>query len=266
MSQKNFISIKKEKFLKKRNSFLLFIITMFIVLGIGGIVLNWKAGICSIGTILLIYLVQRRIALKFYLLAILLIILISASTYFFDVDFIETLLTTVFLSSLFFVKSLLQKQKDRDPFEIFYLDEKSLTCLAIKQHEYKGYVLDPKSYLKKYPTKNINSFTIKGKNLLLSVGDEIVRPKELTAENIKEIALFVETNLPHLLNNENGYNKNVESENKLYLFRILIFSPVLILSFCIFYFADNGKNQSLTLLLISLMIILPIIIYKVIKR
>lgn len=239
---------------------------MFILLGIGGIVLNWKTGLYSISTIILIYLVQRRIVVQFYLLAILLIIFISASTYFFNVDFIEMLLTTLFLSSLFFVKPLLQKQKDIDPFEIFYLDEQTLNCVAIKHYEYKRYALDPKSYLKKYPTKNINSLTIKGKNLLLSIGDEIIRPKELTAGNIKEIVHFIETNLPHLLNNESEFNKNIEVENKLYLFRILIFSPVLILSFCIFYFADNGKHQPLTLLFISLMIILPVIIYKVIKR
>lgn len=266
MSQINFISIKNDKFPRKSNSFLLILITIFIVLGIGGIVLNWKIGVCSIITILLIFLVQSRIVLQFYLLAILVIILSSASNYFFDVDFVETLLTTVFLSSVLFLKPLLKKQKDIDSFEIFYLDEKSLKCLAIKHHEYKGYVFDPKSYLKKYPTKNINSLIIKGQDLLLSVGEEIVRPKELTAENIKEITLFVENNLPHLLNNENGFNRNVEAENKLYLFRILIFSPVLILSFFIFFFTDNGKNQPLTLLLISLMIILPVIIYKVIKR
>lgn len=262
MSGKNFISIKKENFGRINRVGLLIVTCMLILLGIMGIYLNWKSGLCALGILSIIYLIQKKFILKFYVLLLLLITLISASNFFFKVDFIETSVITLFLSFIFFIKPILESNVKNKQVEIFYLDAKELKCLVTKDFEYKGYSLDPMSYYQTYSTKDITSYSIKGKNLLLSFGGKLIRPKELSSENIKEIKEFIKHSLPSILTNASELDTDLEAENKLYLFKFLLFSPIVIFSASIYFFADNGRNESLTFLFIVLMFILPIIIFK----
>lgn len=264
-SGKKFISIKRENFGRKNRIGLLILTCMTILLGIMGIYLNWKNGVCALGVISIIYLIQKKFILKFYILLLLLIALISASNFLFKADFIETLLITLFLSFSFFLKPILEPDGKNKQVEIFYLDAKEVKCLATKDFKYKGYALDPMSYYHTYATKDITSYSIKGKNLLLSFGGELIRPRELSSENIKEIKEFMKDSLPYLLTNESPLDTDLEAENKFYLFKLLLFSPLLIFSVFIYFFADNGRNESLTFLFILLIFIFSIIIYKTMK-
>ncbi len=101
---------------------------------------------------------------------------------------------------------------------------------------------------------------------MIAINEDIVTPKELTKENINEIYHFIQNNYPHLLNREEAINENVRVENNFYLQLLIIISPIVVFSLFIYFFADNGRNTPLTFAFIGLMILLPILISKFLKK
>ncbi|MEO5911626.1 MAG: hypothetical protein ABIP95_12105 [Pelobium sp.] len=75
-----------------------------------------------------------------------------------------------------------------------------------------GNALNPKDYLKSYCTKDIDSFTFQEKYLAVNIGGKIIRPREVTIENIAEINRFVKAHFPNLLTNESVFTENLKAE------------------------------------------------------
>lgn len=244
--------------------YLLFI-ALFCCLGIMGVFLNWKVGLCSIAILGSAYFLLENDILNITAVICIAFLALFGFCYFLELHFVEIFLTTVSLSFSFGLKPIYESTKENTDFELFFFDEKNLKCLATEDHDYKGYALNPKDYLKTYLTKDIDSFTFRGKNLAVNIGGKIIRQRELNVENLAEINIFVTQHFPDLLTNESAFKENLEAENKFYLHKFLIFSPILILSAVICFFGENGRNEMVTYVCIILMLILPMIIYKIIK-
>ncbi len=262
----NFVSIKRKNFGNANSKVFLVLMALFFSLGIMGIFLNWKIGLCSISILAIAYLLLKNDILK--ITPVIFIVLLSAFGvyHFLDLDFLEVMLTTLFLSVAFFLKPLYEVTKEDNEFELFFLDKENLRCLVKKDNYYNGYAFNPKGYLKNYCTKNIKSITFQGKHLSISIGGRIIRPRELTIENIQKINLFVQQHLPDLWNNEIVFKESLKAENKFYLNKLFISSPVIILSAVIYFFGDNGRDKVLTYICLILMIVLPLIIYRMLRQ
>lgn len=164
------------------------------------------------------------------------------------------------------LKPTYKDSKEDNEFEVFFLNNKELRYLEPNNFRYKGYALNPKAYKKAIPTNSIQAFTFERKYVMISAGNEIIRPRELTIENIQEINLFVKDNFPYLLENEQIFKRNLKIENKLFINKFLLSSPFIIFSIAIYFFADNGKDKTLTIIFIICMFALLFIIYIVLKR
>lgn len=236
-------------------------------LGIFGAILNWRHGVAAVGIITFVYFIEKIFQEKWEILSVIAFLEIIFLSYLFDFSFIEVLLTTVGFSFVFFLKSSYKEMKTKDSFELFYLDKKKLKCLSTHHDaDYKAYALHPKGFLKTYDTAFIKSFNFKGNYLLINIGNEIIRPRELNPNDLEKIKEFVSINFSYLLENEEIFRDNLKVENRFYLHKLIIFLPVLILGIIIYFFADNGRNESITYLCLGLMIVLPYILFKILKR
>lgn len=267
MTNKTSVSIIRKNFGKKNDVFLFLMLILVFSLGVMGTILNWRQGIASAGIITLVYLLQKIFKTKWEILAVIALLSIISMAYIFDFSFIEVLLTTAGFSFVFFLKSSYQEMKTKESFELFYLDKKKLKCLSTNHDaDYKGYALNPRGFLKTYNTEFIKSFHFKGNHLLISIGNEIIRPRELNPNELEEIKEFISINFPHLLENEEFYRDNLNAESRFYLHKLIIFSPILILGLVIYFFADNGRNEPITYLCLGLMVLLPFILFKILKK
>jgi hypothetical protein len=239
---------------------------MLFSLGVMGAILNWQQGIAAAGIIIIIYSVKSVLKVKWNVLAIIGLLGITSLCYIFDFSFIEVLLTTAGLSFGLFLKSSLKEIKARESFELFYLDSKKLKCLSTNDADYKGYALDPKNFLKTYDAAFIKSIIFKENYLLIAIGNDIIRPRELNQNDLKEIQAFVSAHFPHLLEKEEMYQENLKSENRFYLHKLLLFLPIVILGLMIYFFADNGRHQPLAYWCLGLMVVVPFILFKILKK
>lgn len=260
------LSIKKKNFGEANSKILLVLMALFFSLGIMGIFLNWKIGLCSISILAVAYLLLKNDILKITPVICIMLLCVFGLYHFLNLDFLEILITTLFLSFGFFLNPIYEATKENNDFEVFFLDKENLKCLATKDNDYKGYALNPKDYLKTYSTENITSFTFQGKSLSIGIGSEIIRPRELTRENLAEINGFLTQHFPDLLANESVFKENIKAENKFYLNKFFITSPIIILSAVIYFFGDDGRDTTVTYTCLLLMIILPIIIYRMVRR
>ena len=261
----HFISIKRKNFGNDNNKMFLLFIALFCFLGIMGIFINWRAGLCAVAILGVAYFLLKNNILKITAVHFFVALGIIGCCYFLNLDFIEIFLTTIFLSFLFFLKPLYASTKENMDFELFFFDKKNLKCLATEDNYYKGYALNPKDYLKTYLVKDIDLFTFQGKCLLVHIGGKIIRPRELTINEITEINLFITQYFPDLLSNKSVFKENLKAENKFYLHKFLICSPIIILSTVIYFFCENGRDKMITYVCMVLMLILPIIIYRILK-
>lgn len=262
----NSISIKKQNF-GRVNDKILFIISLGIfLLGVMGFYMNWKNGLFSITVIACSYFLKKYKVLKIPFIILIIISLLIGFSLYTHLDFIEILITTIFLSFFFFLQSSYEECKIKDEFEIFFIDNKGLKCISVEDHNNKNYAFNPKSYLKSYPIKNIKAFSFEGKSIKIIVGNNIIRPRELNDENIQKIHDFIKDKFPYLLENEIDFNDYLKIEKKYYLHQFLIFSPAIIFYLAIYFFADNGKDKMLTNVFLTFMFGLPFIIYKVLNK
>ena len=260
-----FISVKRKHFGKANSKALFLILALVFCLGIMGVFLNWKIGLFSIGLIAVAYFLLKNDVLKITAVLFITVLGLFGISHFLKLDFLELFLTTLFLSFSFFLNPLYESTKEDNAFELFFLDERNLKCLATKRNDYKGYAFNPKHYLKTYPAEKITSFTFTRNYLSISIGSEIIRPRELTNENLTEINAFVKRHFPNLLDNNGVFEENLKAENKFYIHKFLIVSPIIFLSTVIYFFGDNGRNEMVTYTSLLLMIVLPIIIYKLVR-
>lgn len=239
---------------------------LLFLLGVMGFVLNWRQGVLAIGIIVLVYFLRKIFQMKWSILTVIALVGIALLSHFLDLSFIEILLTTAGLSFIFFLKTSYEELKVEDEFELFFLDNKKLKCLSTKDNDYKGYALNPKGFLKTYDTKFIQSFHFKGKNLMISIGNEIIRPRELNPNELKSVQTFVAQNFPELLEIKEIYQENLKKENRFYLHKFIIISPILMLSLVIYFFGDIGRNAPLTYTCLALMVLLPYVLFRIYRK
>ena len=178
LANATFISIKRKNFGKANSKMLFVLIAMLCCLGIMGIFLNWKTGLCSVSILTVAYFLLKNYILKITPVIFIMLLCVFVVYYFLNLDFLEILLTTLFLSVAFFLKPIYEATKENTDFELFFLDKETLKCLATKDNDYKGYGFNPKDFLKTYSKEKITSFTFHGKSLSIGIGSEIIRPKE----------------------------------------------------------------------------------------
>lgn len=246
----------------------LIFVSMFSILGVIGIIIDWKSGLSGLALVTVLYLVHNFVRFNYFLyfigLAFVAMYMLSEWQ---DIEFLQIVLSSIFLTFLFFIKSCYKDYVALDSFEIFYLDSKELRCLSTENdNDYKGYALNPKSYLKKYNTSEISAILCNGKIITIAIDDLLVRPRALKAIDVEQISDFVKINFPDLLKREELIEKNLNKENQYYLYKLYIFSPVIILALIIYFFGNNGKDHILTICCLILMVILPVVISKFLGR
>lgn len=263
---KNFISINRKGFGKKSSRLSFLITAGLIVFGIIGTVVNWRNGVSAALVMGLVYLLQKYFRVNWWLMMGIALGGLIGFSYGWDLFLGELLITAIGFSFVFFFKSSLAEMKENDLVEIFYLDSQKLKCLSTNDNDYKGYALNPKGFLKTFDSKFIKSFNMKGNHLLISIGDEIIRPRELNKDNLEEIKEFISINFPDLWENDEVYRENLKNENRFYLHKFLIVSPVLAFSLIIYFWADNGRNAPLTYLFFALMILSCYFMYWLLRK
>ena len=262
------IRIVKHYFGKKNAIVSLIFVSILSLTGIISVFTNWKSGLCAAGAVIFIYFFQKVFGYKYLLLGIAAIV---AAIYWLgqvlNIEFAFFALTLVFLPFIFFVKPCYDEYKKSSDFEVFYLDKRKIKCVVtLDGSDYKGYMLNPKSYVKEFPSVKIKAFSFAEKNMMVAVGDLLIRPKELSHEDLFLIQEYVHQYFPDLLQNREVIRENNKKENLFYLHKLMIFSPIFILGIGIYLFADNGKDQLLTYTLLILMVALPAIIYSILRK
>ncbi|MGU3376102.1 hypothetical protein [Chryseobacterium sp. M5A1_1a] len=262
-----FISIIKKNFGKKNEVITLIFILLFSALGFIEVFINWKSWLCAACIVLLIGFLWKKTNKKF--LFLMAGVIIAGVCYFseeLDIDILETLVTLLFLPFLFFIKPYYQTYKKVTDFEVFYLDHKQLRCLVtLEDSDYKGYALNPKNYLKKYSFQQIKAIKFDKQNLTIAIDNLLIHPRELTSTDLNLIHGYIQQYFPDLLKNEQTIAENSRKDNQYYLKKLLIFSPVILLAPVIYFFGDNGKNSMITIPCLLLMVICPLIIYKILN-
>ena len=267
MTQKN-ISITIKNFGKKNELVLLLFNVFFLILGLLSLFLNWRNAIVIILIFVLIFL-DKKFRTKFSILIIIYLVSIILISQIPKIEFVEILATSILFSPLFFYESSLESIKDyqkNDSFEVFYLDSSRLKCLHTEDNDYKSYALNPKQFLKSFRIKDINSFVFEGKNLLIVTGKSIIRPRELNIQNIEKIQSFVEKNFPDKLNLESEYHKALKNENEMYISKLLLVLPLILVFIVIYFFGDNGRNHLVTYTSIAVILLFYIFLIIKIKR
>lgn len=250
----------------KKNELMQFVFTgLFLILALLGIIYNWRNGIALLLIFLLIFLNQKfqprfSFLIIVYILSMVLISLIP------EIELVEVIATSLFLSPLFFYDSIYQSFKDLrkdDIFEVFSLDFKTLKCLHTEDNDYKSYALNPKQFLKTFRVIDINSFVFKNNNLLILTKNGIIRPRELSPQNLNEINTFLKENFPDKLNIETEYQNALKAENSVYLSKFLLTIPIIVVSLAIYFFGDNGRDHLVTYS--SILILILIYIFLIVR-
>lgn len=259
------LSITIKNFGKKNELMQLVFTGLFLILALLGIIYNWRNGIALLLIFLLIFLNQKfqprfSFLIIVYILSMVLISLIP------EIELVEVIATSLFLSPLFFYDSIYQSfkylRKD-DTFEVFSLDFKTLKCLHTEDNDYKSYALNPKQFVKTFRLSEINSFVFKNNNLSVLTKNGIIRPRELNPQNLNDINVFLKENFPDKLNMETEYQKALKAENSVYLSKLLLIIPIIIVSLVIYFFGDNGRDHLVTYS--SILILVLIYIFLIVK-
>lgn len=267
MNQKN-LSITIKKFGKKNELVLLLFNGLFLILGLLSLFLNWRNAIAIILIFVLVFL-DKKFRIKFSILSIIYVVSIILISQIPEIEFVEILATSILFSPLFFYKSSLESIKDyqkNDCFEVFYLDSSRLKCLHTEDNDYKSYALNPKQFLKTFRVNEINSFVFERNNLLIVTSKFIIRPRELNAQNIEKIQSFVEENFPDKLNLESEHHKALKNESEMYLSKLLLVLPLILVFIVIYFFGDNGRNQLVSYSSIAVTMLFYIFLIIKIKR
>ena len=267
MRQKN-ISITIKNFGKKNDLMLLLFTGVFLILGLLSLFLNWRNVMAIILIFVLIFL-DKKFRTKFSILIIIYVVSIILISQIPEIEFVKTLATSILFSPLFFYESSLEIIKDyqkEDSFEVFYLDSSRLKCLHTEDTDYKSYALNPKQFLKTFRVNEINSFVFEGKKLLIITSKFIIRPRELNAQNIEKIKKFIEENFPEKLNLESERNKALKNESEMYLSKLLLVLPLILVFIIIYFFGDNGRNHLVTYTSIAVILLFYIFLIIKIKR
>ncbi|SIT25108.1 hypothetical protein SAMN05421786_11451 [Chryseobacterium ureilyticum] len=264
----DFINITKKNFGKKNDAMALVFFSLFSLLGILGVFLNWQSWVCAAFIVISFSVSWNKInkVLLFFIGGLFLIL----AGYFrkeLGIDIFGLFITLLFFPFIFFIKPYYLEYKNAKDFEVFYLDHKQLRCLTTQENsEYKDYALNPRNYLKRYSFQQIKAVQFHKRHLIIAIDQVLIRPKELTSTDLELIYSYIKLNCPHLLKNEKTIAENFKIENQFYLHKFLIFSPVIVLAPVIYFFGDNGRNVMVSYSCIVLMIICPFVIYKVLNR
>lgn len=264
----DFISITKKDFGKKNDAMAIVFFSLFSLLGILGIFFNWQSWLFAAFIIITIYFSWNKInKVLVFIIGGLFIIAACYLRQELEIDIFGLFMTLLFLPFIFLIKPYYLSYKNEKDFEIFYLDHKQLRCVATKENsEYKDYALNPRNYLKKYSFQQIKAVQFHKRYLIIAIDQVLIRPKELTSADLELIYSYITDHFPHLLKKEEAMEENFRNENQFYIHKFLIFSPVIVLALIIYFFGDNGRNLRVSYSCIILMMICPLIIYKVLNR
>jgi len=262
------ISIVRKNFGKKNSAAALILVSLFSLMGLMGLIIDWKSGLCGIVFVALLYLIYRIVQFQYF---IWFIISSLIAAYFLsewlEIAFLQLVITSVCISFIFLIKPYYNDYIKPDDFEIFYLDRKQLRCLAtFEDGDYKGYAINPKNYLKRYETVQIKGITCVKNHITIAVGDLLVRPRELSVDDVDQIWDYLNIHFPTMLDQKDDMQRNKLKENRYYMHKFFIFSPVIILAPIIYFFGNNGSDKRFTYCCLLLMILLPIIISKSLRK
>ncbi len=263
------ISIIKQYFGKKSTIVSLIFVSVLSLTGILSVFTNLKSGLCAAGALTLVCLFQKISGNRYLLWAVAVIFAVAywLGQMLLDIEFAFFAVTSLFLSFIFFIKPCYGEYKKASDFEVFYFDKRKLRCLVtMADSDYKGYMFDPKNYLKEFSSSSVKAVSFTGKSMTIAVGDLLVRPKELSPDDLHLIRDYVQQYFPDLLQNTGVMDENRRKENRFYLNKLIIFSPVPVLGVVIVFFADNGRNLPLTCACLALMVLFPIIIHNILRK
>ncbi|MFD2969112.1 hypothetical protein [Sphingobacterium bambusae] len=262
MEPSQYIRFQRKNFGKSGSLATLFFCSVLFLLGVVGIVVDWKSGGTAAILVVLLYLLQRGHSTKRLLwlvgLAVFALYLISCVL---PVDLLIAFVTALFLPFGFFLRSALKAYRAIHTVDVFYWDNKQLHCLVmLNDSDYKGYALNPEAYRKTYRSDQVTAVKVLKNNLLISVGDLLIRPLELTKDEVASVLDFVQRQFPQLLSQEAVLEAKIDEENRRYKQKIIPMVPIVLVAVLIYFFADNGRNQPLTYAGLALMLALPVVI------
>lgn len=266
-----FISIEKPEIRKNENNALVIMYGAFVLLGIMIFISDWKTGIFSVVSNILIGLLFRKMLLKwnFKILIIISLVFIVLICLFFEVEIFIYLLIMFLLSPILYLllfpisdwRGIFLNKNIKESSEVFFINTSVLKCISV-QVPSRRYALNHFDYIKTLYIKDIKSIYFKKNKIEIAYKNSIHIPMELNQNDRESIRKFVQLNLPNLYNNQSVL-ENRKNENKKvthYLLPLIVL--MMILGVVIATFGENGRNKPITYTCIVLMIILYICAYR----
>lgn len=262
------IEIKRADLLKKSDYFLFLNYTVFSTLGIVSIFWDWQASIGPlIGTILILIII-RKVDIWSYIIWFIFgfISLSFFLSWIFNLSFGIFLLQTACFTA---VKPAISTFKEigRDRTDIvFSLNSTEFTCLCPENSDYKGYLMNPMGYKKRFKIADIIFVKRDRQNLVIALRECLIRPRELNTEDIDLILNFFQERMPHLTNTLELESVRQGEERIAWVKLTVIAIPAISAGLAIYFFADNGRNFYSTILAFVLAILLSVILLKITNK
>lgn len=194
----NNLKIQRENLDRKGNIIGTIIYGCLSVAAVSMAIIEWKSGIPAVICSALFFVLNKLFFEKFILIIVTTLTLIILASFMFDFSTMMCIANCVLLSFVYFFVETIKNLKAKTTDIIFEINPHFIKCLSTKFSDYKGYSLNPSSYLKTFPLKHIKSVTIKKKFLQFTFENETITPRELTHQEVLDIYEFVRKKFPQL--------------------------------------------------------------------
>ncbi len=262
---KNIIEIKRTNFQRKSAYFQLVCYALFSIFGIVSIFWDWKASIAPVICVIIFYLLQRKI--DFWSNLIWFVIGFLALS--FSLSWIFSLSFGIFIFQCLLLAAIkpaidVWKETKREYSDvIFSMSSDYFVCLCPENSDYKGYAMNPMGYKKRFPMADIVSVQRDGKTLLIALKEKIIRPRELRGDEIEMILTYLKKNKAAVLAAVETKIIRKEEDRVYWVKLIVIAVPCVLAGLSQYFWADNGRNTRVTILIIVAALFLGIVLLKI---
>jgi len=262
---KNIIEIKRTNFQRKSAYFQLVSYALFSIFGIVSIFWDWKASIAPVICVIIFYLLQRKIDFWSNLIWFIIgfLALSFSLSWIFSLTFGILIFQCLLLAAIKPAIDVWKETKREYSDVIFSMSSDYFVCLCPENSDYKGYAMNPMGYKKRFPMADIVSVQRDGKTLLIALKEKIIRPRELRGDEIEMILTYLKKNKAAVLAAVETKIIRKEEDRVYWVKLIVIAVPCVLAGLSLYFWADNGRNTRVTILIIVAALFLGIVLLKI---
>jgi len=238
---------------------------LFSIFGIVSIFWDWKASIAPVICVIIFYLLQRKIDFWSNLIWFIIgfLALSFSLSWIFSLTFGILIFQCLLLAAIKPAIDVWKETKREYSDVIFSMSSDYFVCLCPENSDYKGYAMNPMGYKKRFPMADIVSVQRDGKTLLIALKEKIIRPRELRGDEIEMILTYLKKNKAAVLAAVETKIIRKEEDRVYWVKLIVIAVPCVLAGLSLYFWADNGRNTRVTILIIVAALFLGIVLLKI---